>query len=261
MQCKGLNMSAEPIVSKKKSPEDDVPMKMMTLLVELLKSNELPELAIGGAWIAVRSCLIGRPSLGPVALECGLFELTVAHLNAIGRPADWISISRGKAGRAHGLLISITDTAKNFAGQDARPDLAACAASGMFDLCIEAVAAFAAAGVDGLRDTHHGVLYQALVVVRDYRAHPGCEAKIRSVAGSLSFCLMNDLDYVREIGMTSSGNATSICETPSCSCVASELTAVGNQLTLAACRTGCGVFGRDEGGSEFVFTSQHVENL
>ena len=206
---------SDAILSKKKTPENDVPRKMLTLLLELLQSNELPEveLAIGGAWYAVRFCLMGRPSLGPVVLECGVFELAVAHQHAIGSPADWLSISRGKAGRALGLLSSISDIAKFFPGQASRPDLAACAASGLFDLCIEAVAAFAAAGVEGLRDTHHGVFYCALVVVRNARAQPGCQAKIRSVAGSLGFCLMNDLDFAQEIGMTSASIAAAICET------------------------------------------------
>jgi len=90
--------------------------------------------------------------------------------------------------------------------------MAACAASGVFDLCIEAVAAFAAAGVDGLRDTHHAALYQALTIVRNTRAHPGCEAKIRSVAGSLGFCLMNDLEFVQELGLTIAGTAAQICK-------------------------------------------------
>jgi hypothetical protein len=40
-------------VSKAKQPEDTVPMKMMTLLLELLKSNELSSLlAIGGRGLA-----------------------------------------------------------------------------------------------------------------------------------------------------------------------------------------------------------------
>jgi hypothetical protein len=88
----GLLMSAEPIVSKKKLPEDDVPTKMVTLLLELLKSNELPELAIGGAWTGVLSCVTGRPSIGPVALKHGVVELAVEQLQAIGSPADWVSI-------------------------------------------------------------------------------------------------------------------------------------------------------------------------
>jgi hypothetical protein len=27
------------------------------------------------------------------------------------------------------------------------------------------------------------------------------------------------------------------------------------------CRAGCGVFGRDEGGSDFSFSAQHIETL
>ena len=42
-------MSVEPMVSQKNMPSDDVPRQMLTLLVELLRSGELPELAIGGA--------------------------------------------------------------------------------------------------------------------------------------------------------------------------------------------------------------------
>ena len=234
MQFLGLWMSADPILSKTKIPEDDLPMKMMKLLLELLKSNELPELAIGGAWFAVHNCLTGRPSLGPAALECGVFEMVVAQLHGIGSPADWVSISRGKAGRAFGALFATNDIAKCFGGQASRPDLATCLTSGLCDLCIEAVAAFAAAGVDGLRDTNHVALYQALSTVRNTRTQPGCEAKIRSVASSLGYCLMHDLESIQDIGATSAGTAAQIC---------------------------CGVFGRDEGGSEFRFSSQHVETL
>ena len=38
-------MSEEPIVSQKKTPSDDGPRQMLTLLIELLRSGELPELA------------------------------------------------------------------------------------------------------------------------------------------------------------------------------------------------------------------------
>ena len=36
-------MSASPIVSQKKMPSDDVPRRMMTLLLEMLKSGELAD--------------------------------------------------------------------------------------------------------------------------------------------------------------------------------------------------------------------------
>ena len=112
----GLWMSIEPIISKTKLPEDDVPAKMLTLLLELLKANELAELAIGGAWSGIMNCLMGRPSLGPVALKHGAFELAVEQLKAIGSPADWVSISHGKAGRAYNLLNANYVICKAFAG-------------------------------------------------------------------------------------------------------------------------------------------------
>ena len=42
-------MSAEPLFSQKKMPDDDVPRQMLTLLVDLLRSGELSVLAIDGA--------------------------------------------------------------------------------------------------------------------------------------------------------------------------------------------------------------------
>eukprot|EP01046_Picozoa_sp_COSAG06_P021076 COSAG06_NODE_1567_length_9085_cov_3.404073_10_plen_384_part_00 len=210
----GLWLSAEPIVSKKKLPEDDVPTKMVTLLLELLKANELPELAIGGAWTGLTHCTVGRPSIGPVVLKHGVVELAVEHLKAIGSPADWVSISRGKAGRAYFAMRTVTDTCKALSGEVSRPDLAACVASGLFDLCLEAITAVAAAGVDGLQDTHHSGLYIALTVIRICRAQPRCEDKIRSASDALAFCLMNDLDFIAEMGVTTSAVAAQICENP-----------------------------------------------
>jgi hypothetical protein len=210
----GLWLSAEPIISKKKQPEDDVPTKMVTLLLELLKANELPELAIGGAWAVVHYCLVGRPSLGPVVLEHGTVELAVEHLKAIGSPADWVSISRGKAGRAWKSLQCVAEMCKHFSGEMSRPDLAACTASGLFDLCLAAIMAVAAVGIAGLQDTYHGALYFSLSLARICRAQPGCEDKIRSAADALAFCLMNDLDLVVDLGATTGAVAAQICENP-----------------------------------------------
>jgi hypothetical protein len=214
MEFFGLWLNTEPILSKKKQPNDDVPTKMLTLLLELLKANELPELAIGGAWTRVTMCIVGRPSIGHVVLEHGIVELVVEHLKAIGSPADWVSISRGKAGRGYWAVRSIAEMCKHFSGGVSRPDLAACIASGLFDLCLEAITAVAAAGVDGLQDTHHGVLYFSLSVVRICRAQPGCEGKIRSAADVLAFCLMNDLDQIADLGATTGAVAAQICENP-----------------------------------------------
>lgn len=96
--------------------------------------------------------------------------------------------------------------------------------------------AFAAAGVEGLCDTNHTMLAMALSFLAKCRTHPGCEAKIRSIASALAFCLdpENSLDQMEASGLTSGSGAARVC---------------------------CCVFGRDEGRSEFTFTPQHVETL
>ena len=72
-------------------PSDDIPLKMLVLLLELLKSGELPELAVGGAWFCVSTLMLrGSAALGPVALEADICGLAVAHLHAIGSTADWL---------------------------------------------------------------------------------------------------------------------------------------------------------------------------
>ena len=227
-------MSVEPIVSQQKTPSDDVPRQILTPLVELLRSGELPELAIGAAWRGIENCLTGRLCLGPAAMELGLIDLAAEHCRAIGSAADMVSISRGKAGRARRVIIPVWNMTSFFAGQAERPDLAAIVASGLFDICIEIVVAFAAAGVDGLRDTDYIAVWCALMVIVSLGSQPGCEGKIRGAGSALAFCLENSLDMVEAMGMTTGSVAASLC---------------------------CSVFGRDEGGSEFTFQQQHVDTL
>ena len=109
-------MGQQPIQSKQQMPSDDVPRQLLTLVVELLRSRELPELAIAGAWRSVRECLEGRPGLAAAEMEL-LFELGMEHLRAIGSPADVVSIARGKAGRASGVLEGAYGVTRGFAGQ------------------------------------------------------------------------------------------------------------------------------------------------
>eukprot|EP01052_Picozoa_sp_SAG31_P001966 SAG31_NODE_66_length_28567_cov_30.222698_7_plen_413_part_00 len=228
------------MVSQQKTPSDDVPRQMLTLLVELLRSGELPELAIGGAWRGLESCLTGRPGLGPTAMNLGLIQLVADQCRHVGTPADVASISRGKVGTAGRATIPVFNLTTFFAGQAERPDLAACVASGLFDICVKVVAAFAAAGVESLRDTDHIAVFGALTllvtVTRSVTVgtRPGCEAKIRGIAGALAFCLENSLDVVEVMGFTTGSSAAVLC-----------------------CRT----FGRDEGGSEFTFQQQHIDDM
>ena len=96
------------------------------------------------------------------------------------------------------------------------------------------VTAFASAGLEGLLDTHHTVLFFTLNWLSRCRSQAGCEAKIRSIAPSLAFCLEHSLDLAEELGMTTGSWAAQLC---------------------------CNVFGRDEGGSDFTFTPLHIKLL
>ena len=74
-------------------PTGDIPGKLLRLLFELIASGELPELAVGGAWVAfpdvVRSSL-SQTSLKEMALEAGICGLVVAGLRTVGSAADWV---------------------------------------------------------------------------------------------------------------------------------------------------------------------------
>jgi hypothetical protein len=181
-----------------------------------------------------------RRALGPVALEADICGLAVAGLRAVGSAADWVvsvmsslalarcvasaemtksgllcsqSISRGDAGNAW-ALSAVADWTKGFAGQPQRPDLEAIVTSGLFDECASAVAAVAAAGVEGLLDTNHSALFHSLCLLRNCRSQPGCEAKIRRLAPALAFCLEHDLDNAEQLGMTTASYAAQICTRP-----------------------------------------------
>ena len=108
----------------------------------------------------------------------------------------------------------MTSLPKAFAGQPQRPDLEAFVASGLFDECISAVAAVAAAGVEGLHDTNHSALLSSLCALRNCRGQPGCEAKIRRLAPALAFCLEHDLDQMEQLGATTGSYAAQICTRP-----------------------------------------------
>ena len=72
-------------------PSDDVPRRMLVLLLELLTSDELPELAVAGAWCCINEIMIrGSAALGSMALESDICGLAVAHLQAIGSATDWV---------------------------------------------------------------------------------------------------------------------------------------------------------------------------
>ena len=122
----------------------------------------------------------------------------------------------------------------SISSQSQRLDLDSMVSSGLFEECVLAVVHFAAGGVEGMHDTSPSTLYNALKVILACRHHSGCEARIRSIAAALAFCLENDMDYMPDLGLSSGACAAALC---------------------------CSVFGRDENSSEFTLTSQHVDLL
>ena len=84
---------------------------MLLLLLELLQSNELPELAIGGAWLTVDVILQrGSDTLVRIVLEADICTIAAAHLRAIGPAADWIvSLYHLKHGRRHCTWTSVNN--------------------------------------------------------------------------------------------------------------------------------------------------------
>ena len=116
------------------------------------------------------------------------------------------------------MLMGLGNWMRLFYSQSHRPDLEAIVASGLFEECANGVASFAAAGVDGLGDVNRAALVHALIVLRNCRQQPGAEARIRSLAPALGWCLENDLDHLEQLGMTTGSYAAQICESLAAHC-------------------------------------------
>ena len=221
-----------PLASKQQNPTDEAQLKLCALTMELLRSpGDTHPLAISGAWIVISGLAMGRAAVGKYLVRSGLIELSVASLRATGSPGDWQSISRGNFQNA---LSVVSQIPKAYATEADRQDKAAIISSGLFDLCLECVVEFEQCGVAGLGDTHHDVLYRVLALVMTCMDQPGCEAKVRSVASGLLFCVEHSLDLSKQMGMST-----------------------GTSAAMIAVK----VFGRDEGDSQFTFTQEQVDEL
>jgi hypothetical protein len=154
--------------------------------------------------------------------------------------------------------------AKAFAGDIVRPDLDAIVSSGVFELCLAIVRAFERAGVEGLSDASPSVLNNALNLIKYLRSHQDCEAKIRGLGSGLAFAMEHSLDEIKAVAATTGAAATQICEPLTHQNVHfSSSIAVRPDFyrTCIRATTGCGVFGRDEGGGDFDFTQHQVDTL
>eukprot|EP01046_Picozoa_sp_COSAG06_P024021 COSAG06_NODE_1936_length_8030_cov_4.318245_9_plen_136_part_00 len=72
-------------------PDDGFSRQMLLLLLDLLQSGELPELAEGGAWSCVDVIMCrASAALSSVALEGDICRIATDHLHAVGPAADWM---------------------------------------------------------------------------------------------------------------------------------------------------------------------------
>ena len=168
-----IYMTEHPIVSAQHCPDDDKPIRMLTLLVDLLRSGELPDLAIGGVAYAMNYCAQGRPDVARAAVELGVIELVSAELLRRGAPLEWLSTAYrpGKTirGISTGCLTAVSQVISGFSGSEARPDLEALETSGLLDQLLSALNAFEQGGVHGLRTTDVGAVIQVLTILRRWR--------------------------------------------------------------------------------------------
>ena len=256
-----------PIVSAKLCPDDDKPTKVLTLLVELLRSGALPDLAIGGALFAARECMVSRPAVGCAAFELGLIELVAAQLPRSGAPSDWLSTAYcpGKTARGHlfGALNAVNHACNGFSGSEARPDLDALVSSGLLDQMVSALRAFEEANVQGLQTADRFALLHVLSMIKKVsKRSASSDALIRSAGSAIAFAMEHSLDACEELGWTTGGYAASLCEDQLQFCLVSTPSeAVGFWTDGCCVLAGCAVFGRDEAGGDFSFTQQQVDTL
>ncbi len=208
-------MAEEPIASAQHCPDDDKAIRMLRLLVELLRSGEVPDLVTSGALNAANGCIQSRPAVAGVALELGVMELVSAQLSRSGAPHDWLSTTHSKTARGiltSGLTGAVGQILSGFAGSTARPDLDALVSSGLLDQTLAALGAFEQAGVEGLATTDIGGMYGVLTVLKKSISHSTCNARIRSAASAIAFAMEHSLDFSEEFGMTTGSSAAALCE-------------------------------------------------
>ena len=123
------------------------------------------------------------------------------------------SVSRGKSNRAFPISNTINDVCKlGFHGQTHRPDIEAIVAAGLFEECVAGIEAFVAGGTEQLHDVSGYPLVYALRVLLNCHSHPKCEARIRSMATALEFCIEHDIVIMKELAGTTASIAASIGE-------------------------------------------------
>ena len=84
--------------------------------------------------------------------------------------------------------------------------------SGVFEECAAAIEAFAAGGAEQVHHVGNHNLVAAMRIVLNCHSHPGCEARLRSLAAALEFCLQHDVGQAPELGGSTATMAAQIGE-------------------------------------------------
>jgi hypothetical protein len=127
-------------------------LRLAEMLLELLSEPEkLPDdLMRAGAWTQLINCT--QSGRGWKAcnhlVKLDIFALLAAELRRAGGSsgADWLFADRCRSGVGHRALLAMINLLKARAGEAERPDVKAWVQSGVFDLCLAGVEAFACAG-------------------------------------------------------------------------------------------------------------------
>lgn len=88
VECLSLYMKAHPLFSL--APDSEFPQRILELVLEQLRSGDLPPLLTAGAWSTINAAMIGRPALGPIALQMDICGTALDRLRAIGTVGDWV---------------------------------------------------------------------------------------------------------------------------------------------------------------------------
>ena len=71
-------------------PKDDIPRRVVELVLEQLRNGQLPPLIAGGAWMVLSMTIMGRLACAQAALKHDICGTAVAHLRTMGSVADWV---------------------------------------------------------------------------------------------------------------------------------------------------------------------------
>jgi hypothetical protein len=227
-------MSQMPL-SNANMPRMDVPLRLATVLLELLRDppEQRDPGVVRGAWAGLQHCVLGRPAVSRHLYKLGAFDTMAACLNATGSGAEWMTPQ-------HTTLAFVpfvaTEILRAHAGEPVRPDKADFVSVGLFERFVDAVIARAEAGEAGLAETTTVALLMTLAGLTICIGEPGCDAKLRSAGGALSFHVNHSLVAVEEFGLSTGAYSAELCAK---------------------------LFGRDEvdSSSSFTFQQTHIDGL